>query len=319
MSAFSQIPLDLGIPTRRVVMFSGEGSRATAVRVIERHGTEHLTLLFTDTLMEDSDLYRFLVDAACHMVGTKPPATWSAQVKTLPQWHEDRFGRRVMLDDLRVQAAEFAPHLVWIAEGRDPWEIFFAERMLGNSGKDPCSKKLKREIADRWLSANCHPDNTIVYLGLDWTEEHRFDDGDGHGAKFRYARNGWRAEAPLCEPPYVLDLDKIARIRAAGLEPSRSYVLGYGHDNCSRFCIKAGHGHFGQLLSTDPDRYEAHEGQEQEFIIFIERPVAIMTETRQKVKRPLTLKEHRERIQAGAPVDSFEIGGCGCFLEDEAA
>lgn len=314
-----QLPLDLGISTRHVVMMSGgEGGRATAERVIERYGAEHLTLLFTDVLMEDSDLYRFLVEAACQLVGTVPPPAWLAQVRTLAQWHEDRFGRRIMLDDLRAQAATFAPHLIWIAEGRDPWEIFFAERMLGNSGKDPCSKKLKRELADRWLAANCHPDDTVVYLGIDWSEKHRFDDGEGHGAKFRYARNGWRAEAPLCEPPYV-DLDKIARIKAAGLEPSRSYKLGYAHDNCAGFCVKAGQGHYRHRLLVDPDRYVADEAMEQGFIAFIDRPVSILSDRRGGVTRPLTLKELRERIQRDEPVERYQVGGCGCFLDEEAA
>jgi 3'-phosphoadenosine 5'-phosphosulfate sulfotransferase (PAPS reductase)/FAD synthetase len=56
---------------RHVVMFSGGiGSWAAAKRVAERHGTSTLTLLFTDTLIEDADLYRFLVDAA-ENVGAK--------------------------------------------------------------------------------------------------------------------------------------------------------------------------------------------------------------------------------------------------------
>ena len=50
---------------KHVVMFSGgAGSWAAAKRVAERHGTADLTLLFTDTLMEDEDLYRFLHEAA---------------------------------------------------------------------------------------------------------------------------------------------------------------------------------------------------------------------------------------------------------------
>jgi hypothetical protein len=39
-----------------IVMFSGGiGSWAAAKRVAERHGTDNLTLLFTDTLIEDGD------------------------------------------------------------------------------------------------------------------------------------------------------------------------------------------------------------------------------------------------------------------------
>lgn len=46
---------------KHIVNYSGGvGSWAVAKRVIARHGAENTTLLFTDTLIEDSDLYRFL-------------------------------------------------------------------------------------------------------------------------------------------------------------------------------------------------------------------------------------------------------------------
>ena len=33
---------------------------------------------------------------------------------------------------------------------------------------------------------------------------------------------------------------------------------------------------------------------------------------------PLSLRQLRERIQNGGQVDMFDIGGCGCFVEDQA-
>ena len=35
------------------------------MRTIERHGRESVRLLFTDTSMEDEDLYRFLDESGC--------------------------------------------------------------------------------------------------------------------------------------------------------------------------------------------------------------------------------------------------------------
>jgi hypothetical protein len=319
----AQFPLDLGIPTRHVVMYSGgAGAWETARRVIDRHGPSHVTLLQTDTLAESSDTYRFMVESACQLFGIQVPADWMAAVRRLPEWHEDRFGRRVILDDLRACASVFVPQLVWIADGRDPWEVYHDERMLGKSGMANCSKILKREKASRWLAANCHRENTVIYLGLDWSEEHRFDDGKGGGAKHRYARGGWTAEAPLCEPPYI-SLDKIARIRAAGLEPAQGYLKGYAHDNCSGGCCQAGQGHYAHRLEVDPERFAFDEANEQEFIEFIGKDVSMLTEQRNKVKYTLTLRELRERIQGKVPgdVDRHEIGGCGCFVDnlDEAA
>lgn len=55
---------------KHIVMFSGGvGSWAAAKRVAERHGTADLVLLFADVLMEDSDTYRFLGEAARNVGG----------------------------------------------------------------------------------------------------------------------------------------------------------------------------------------------------------------------------------------------------------
>lgn len=100
---------------RYVVMFSGGvGSWAAARRVGERYGTKNLTLLFTDTLIEDPDLYRFLDDAA----------------------------------------ADIGAPLVRVADGRTPWEVFKDRRMLGNSRIAPCSTELKQRPARAWMAAN---------------------------------------------------------------------------------------------------------------------------------------------------------------------
>ena len=52
-----------------VVMYSGGiGSWAAAKRVAEQHGTDRLIMLFADTLQEDEDLYRFVIES-CKNVG----------------------------------------------------------------------------------------------------------------------------------------------------------------------------------------------------------------------------------------------------------
>lgn len=265
---------------QHVVMFSGGiGSWAAAKRVVERHGASDLTLLFTDTLIEDPDLYRFLDEAAANVFRNMPP------------------------------------RLVRIAEGRDPWQVFFDERFLGNSRMDPCSKLLKRRMADRWLAENCNPTDTAVYVGIDWTEEHRFV-----GLRDRRAEDGWRYEAPLCEAPYVLKDDLKRSLRDQGIRLPRLYDLGFEHNNCGGFCIKAGQGHFAHLLRTMPDRYAYHEAKEQEIRAFLGRDdITILTDRRtvngEQVRIPVTLRDFRLRLEAGGQYDLLAIGGCGCFGE----
>lgn len=48
---------------KHIIFYSGGiGSWGTAKRVIAKHGKENVILMFTDTKMEDEDLYRFLYE-----------------------------------------------------------------------------------------------------------------------------------------------------------------------------------------------------------------------------------------------------------------
>lgn len=260
---------------RRVVMFSGGiGSWAAAKRVAEQYGTSDLTLLFTDTMMEDEDLYRFLDDAA----------------------------------------ARLGVPVTRIAEGRTPWQVFFDERFLGNSSFDPCSKILKRQTADRWFRDNCDPLDTRIYVGIDWSESHRFT-----SLRDRRAGAGWTYEAPLCEPPLKMKLQMLDELRADGIRPPRLYAMGFAHNNCGGFCIKAGQGHFALLLQHMPERYRHHEQQEQAIRAYLDKDVSILTDrSGDGKKKALTLRRFRERVEAGFEFDKFDIGGCGCFVDTDA-
>lgn len=253
-------------------MFSGgTGSWAAAKRVVEKHGTRDVSLLFTDTRMEDEDLYRFLAEGAVN-VG--------------------------------------AP-LIRLAEGRNPWHVFFDKRFLGNPRVDPCSRILKRELVDAWLTNNCDPADTVVYVGIDWSEQHRY-----FRLRDRRAAEGWRYEAPLIDPP-LLDKDDIKRwLKAEGIALPRLYQLGFSHNNCGGFCIKAGHAHFANLLRVMPERFAHHEAMEQALRTYLGKDVSILSDrSLDGIKKPLTLKELRERIQSGKQIDMFDIGGCGCFID----
>lgn len=55
---------------RHLVMYSGGVASWDAARLaIENYGSENVDLLFTDTLHEDKDLYRFLVEGAAALKG----------------------------------------------------------------------------------------------------------------------------------------------------------------------------------------------------------------------------------------------------------
>ena len=121
---------------KHIVSYSGGlGSFMAAKRVIDLYGRTGVQLLFTDTMTEDPDLYRFLDETA---------------------------------DALNVE-------LVRIADGRNVWEVFRDVKFMGNSRIDPCSRILKRELARKWMEKNCPPVGTILYVGIGWEEEHRLE------------------------------------------------------------------------------------------------------------------------------------------------
>tara|TARA_Y100000310_G_scaffold15089_1_gene15101 strand:+ start:72 stop:842 length:771 start_codon:yes stop_codon:yes gene_type:complete len=250
-----------------IVMFSGGiGSWATAGRMAAKYGADKMILLFADTKMEDEDLYRFLNEAAADVGG----------------------------------------ELVIETEGRDPWQVFRDVKFLGNSRVDPCSRILKRQLLRQYIESHHAPGNTVIGIGFDWTEAHRFERAKKHWAP-------WRIEAPMLEAPYHKKSDLLRMLEVCGITPPRLYEMGFPHNNCGGFCIKAGQAHFANLLANLPERYAYHERKEQELRSHLGKNIAILRDRRDGKTKPLTLKAFRESIEDGVQPDMFEWGGCGCF------
>jgi hypothetical protein len=263
-------------------MFSGGlGSWATAKRVADQHGTDDLWLVFADVkgnnpsphAGEDEDTYRFIREAAANVGGT----------------------------------------LVTLNEGRDIWQVFHDNRFLGNSRLANCSKFLKQQPCREWLDANCDPDDTTVYVGIDWTETHRLP---------AIVRNylPFNAEAPMTEPP-LLDRDAVqAMCIAEGIEIPRLYQAGFAHNNCGGFCVRAGQAQFELLLREHPDRYAYHEAQEESLRQHLDANVSILRDRSGGTSTPLTLRRFRERIERQPELfDDLDWGGCGCFVDEGGA
>lgn len=154
--------------------------------------------------------------------------------------------------------------LVRVADGRDPWQVFHDSKWIGNSQIAQCSTHLKQKKCKDWVAENYSPDECIIYVGIDWTEAHRMD----------AIREGWlpyRAEAVLTEPPYIDKEFIFSKMAEQGIRKPRLYEMGFSHNNCGGFCVRAGKGHFINLLQKMPERYLYHEGKEQEMRDYLER------------------------------------------------
>jgi len=254
---------------KHIVFYSGGiGSWATAKRVIAKHGTKDTILLFTDTLVEDEDLYRF-IDQTVEEMGV--------------EYHR-------------------------VADGRTPFEVYRDERYLGNSRIAPCSHKLKQDTANKWIAGNFQPNECILYLGIDWTEEHRTT----------APRKNWhpyRVEFPMCEEPYVTKEEMLGELKRLGIETPRLYRMGFAHNNCGGFCCRAGQGHYANLLKQIPERFAYYEEKEEEMRRFLDKDVAMMKKTKDKKTFPYTLRQLRQDIEASEVIDTNDIGGCGCFVD----
>lgn len=295
---------------RHVVMFSGGlGSWMSAKRVAERHGTENLILLFADVkgdstsahLGEDEDTYRFIEEAAANVGG----------------------------------------ELVRVADGRDIWQVFKDDRFLGNSRLANCSKFLKQKPCRDWLADNCDPADTVLYVGLDWSEPHRIP-----GNRLAYAHafdrpcvdvkaclayiNGvegsepckrhlgdkaWRVEFPMNEKPYMDKAQMMAVCEAEGIEVPRLYKAGFAHNNCGGFCVRAGQAQMELLLREHPERYRFHEEREQDLREYLEKDVSVLKDRIGGDATPLTMRAFRDRIEAQPSMfDDQDWGACGCFV-----
>jgi len=264
----------------RVVMFSGGiGSWAAAKRVAEEHGTHDLVLLFADVkgnntsehVGEDADTYRFIEDAAKNIGGT----------------------------------------LVTVRDGRDIWQVFRDRRWLGNSQLASCSTELKVKPSRQWLLDNCDPLQTIVYLGIDWSELHRIP-----GAMKR--NEPYVVAFPLNAKPYLEKHELLAWARREGLVTPRLYDLGFAHNNCGGGCVRAGQGHFRLLLRTMPERFAEWEKRESDMAAFLGKDVAILKEQSGGQSTSLTLQTLRLRAELQPSlIDDADIGGCGCFVDEE--
>lgn len=442
---------------KHVVFYSGGlGSFATALRVIKKYGTEKLYLLFTDTLIESNDLYRFVIETAGHFYNIDKDKIKELKQKAilLPELYESEEGRKKQLEELRVEVNELIPQLIWLSDGINPWDIFFKQKFLGNSRIAQCSHILKQEMSRKYVTEEFSHEDTVLYLGIDWTEEHRT----------KAPRKNWSpypVEFPMCEEPLANKIDVVKELEHLGIEVPILYKQDFAHNNCYQgdtkfitdkgtftfkekvgenvrvlgindewqdatinsfgvqnlwnlylkrgneekmfevtpehrwirkntknnelerevytkdlnvgdiipsrytkdeaspntenwvvtkleptdkyeevfcatvpngeeftlegnirtmncggFCVRAGQGHFANLLEKNPKLFLYHEQKEQEIRDLIGKDVSIMRKQKNKVRFNYTLKDLREDWERDnkQEIDMDDIGGCGCFV-----
>lgn len=207
---------------------------------------------------------------------------------------------------LRDAEAFLKLRIITVADGRSLWEVFRDDRFIGNSRVDKCSQALKRRVCKRWVRELEQSSQVSIYVGIDFTEAHRLK-------KIRRAWAPTPVYAPMCERPLLQKLQMIEQCKNDGIRPPRLYELGFPHNNCGGFCVKAGQAQFAKLLALMPERYMEHERMEEELRQFLGKNVAVLRSRKGGRSKPLTMRAFREMIEAQGTFERDDWGGCGCF------
>lgn len=255
---------------KHLVQFStGAGSAEVAWRVVERYGNSDVVLLAADTRVEDDDNWRFASEVA------------------------ERLGLPVTI----------------LSDGRTPMQVGRDARVVPNNRMAVCSRVLKRELLRTYMEANHDPATSIVYLGFDWTEEHRLIAARPHWAP-------WTIDAPLMREPLLGKPDLLDLWRARRIEPPRLYAQGFAHANCGGACVRGGQAQWELLLRVNRPRYLEWEGEEEVSRAQLGKDVSILRDRTAGTTTPLTLRAFRNRLDAQpALFDDADWGACGC-IED---
>lgn len=215
-----------------IIFFSGgKASFSVADFVKTNYPEDNIVLYFTDTLWEDEDLYRFIYESSDKLM--------------LPMLTHSR--------------------------GITPVQLMIKQRFMANNRVGTCSKELKMKVAADFLKKGKAPEvekwhnqqflkdkdfitDATLYFGIGFEEMHREGPIKANWKPFK-------VEMPLIDT--IVDNEGV--LKKYGLRRPRMYDMQFSHNNCKGRCVKAGQGHFKNLLMKDEKTF--NELMEQEIII----------------------------------------------------
>lgn len=258
---------------RHVINYSGGlCSFWAARRVVERHGPDDVTLLFADTLIEDSDLYRFNQETSEYL---GVPITRVSREKT-------------------------------------PWQLFREQGAIGNTRIPICSIELKRKPLWQWMNANLFGSfDSIIYMGFDWTEAHRLDEIRKEHWQWRIEAPMTEEPIwDKCRMVEELSAIGIALPRAyregfphnnCGRRCVRAGISHFVH------LLKVDPTAYGEWEDEEEKTIAEFNARQLSSASY-----SILRDRRNGSTSPLTLKELRLRVESGESMPKHEWGGCGC-------
>lgn len=297
-----------------ISLSGGLGSAITTLVAWERD--VEFGMVFADTLIEDEDLYRFVLDVAFQVRGDRPSSghtILTAMARNIPVLTPDdptvMCRRTKYLRMLAAMANAVIPGFRWLIDGRTPWDVYVDKKWIGNTRTAHCSTALKTDHVKAYIEAHGAEDDPLV-LGMDWSEMDRIE----------RAQKRWEPrpvvsllnEFKVDRPEYDLILNRY------GIRKPRLYGEGFSHNNCGGYCCKAGLKQFANLRDKEPERYEFH-AQEMERVLEEIGPTAkpFLRKTLDGELEYITLKQYERLLDTGSiDVPEFDAEGCGCFTDE---
>ena len=339
----------LGHPTTCIVMYGGGlTSYEVARRAIEYYGKDSTEIWFADTRTEDEDLYRFNRDVE-RLLG-KPLRVFDQGMDIWEVFRQQRFLGNSRIDpcskflkrvplrkslekeypvykcnsclnswekgDATLNVIEFGGEIEEIkicdncnkndkaySEAIDRFNAGTRDESLDETQLRVVAKSFKGRIERASLDGRF----VRVVLGMDIIQDcDRLFRAEMYWKPF----NVW---FPLAEEPYVNKIDIIEALSKQGVGAPRLYAEGFEHNNCGGFCVKAGMGQMAHLYKRMPERFLYHEQKELEFQEFIGEEVTILSQTTKGVRRNLSLRELRMRIDEGEDFSFSKGMACACL------
>jgi hypothetical protein len=282
-----------------VSVSGGMSSMAVYWQVKNQYPKDKVIAVFCDTIIEHYDLYRFLIEVI-DKVKTNPKDT--AKYLKIPVIQEIE-KRKKYLFKLREFCQKAYPNFVWLSADKTPFDIFIKNRLMGNQRIDPCSKYLKREPFRKFVNNFDHK-NTIIYLGLDHDEPKRI-------SAFSELIKPYSCRFPLAENPSIFP-DFLDWMNSKNIKRPLLYGLGFWHNNCGGFCVKAGHKQFKNLLEKMPEDYETFSEMEEDVYKKIGKKYPFIKKVKNGDASFLSMRDFKKESSPSDNVD--DDSSCSCFL-----
>jgi len=263
--------IDQTAPITHIVSVGGGLSSTIELpdEVIRKYGKENVVLAIAALDGESDDLWR-TVDECEKRTGLRVQRI--SYDRDVPQKY-------------RVNAD---PKLWW-----NIWDVFESVGMMVSSLRDPCSRLLKRETMRRWITNNYHPEFAVLHVGI------TFDEWEREVAiKKHWQSHGYKVESDLIK--HRTDKTKAEKSQCLIGWIPLAYRLGFPHNNCNKFCGKAGHKEMARLLWYDPHTFFYHAEREAMFCDKFGTTATIMRD-RKTVYKETTIKIASNQMAGSLP------------------